>query len=46
LLDAADASGAALVVATHDPSIAARFDEHWAVADGVLVLDAAAVGSP
>jgi ABC-type lipoprotein export system ATPase subunit len=36
LLEAADASGAALLVATHDERVAARLDEHWTVADGVV----------
>ena len=36
LLDAADSTGAALVLATHDPSIAARFEHRWSVIDGVL----------
>jgi putative ABC transport system ATP-binding protein/lipoprotein-releasing system ATP-binding protein len=36
LLDAADAADAALVVATHDASIAQRFDQRWPVLDGVL----------
>jgi putative ABC transport system ATP-binding protein/lipoprotein-releasing system ATP-binding protein len=36
LLDAADATGAALVLTTHDPTIAARFDHRWSVVDGVL----------
>lgn len=38
LLDAADASGAALIVATHDAGIAARLDECWGVSDGILVI--------
>ena len=36
LLDAADATGAAVVLTTHDPSIAARFEHRWSVVDGVL----------
>jgi putative ABC transport system ATP-binding protein/lipoprotein-releasing system ATP-binding protein len=40
LLDCADASGAALVVATHDVSIAGRFEQRWPVIDGVLQSDA------
>jgi putative ABC transport system ATP-binding protein/lipoprotein-releasing system ATP-binding protein len=36
LLEAADASGAALVVATHDEVVAGRLDERWSVADGVV----------
>jgi putative ABC transport system ATP-binding protein/lipoprotein-releasing system ATP-binding protein len=36
LLDAADATGAALVLTTHDPSISARFEHRWSVVDGAL----------
>jgi ABC-type lipoprotein export system ATPase subunit len=36
LLDCADATGAALVVTTHDASIAERFEHCWSVVDGVL----------
>jgi ABC-type lipoprotein export system ATPase subunit len=36
LLEAADASDAALVVATHDENVASRLDERWTVADGVV----------
>ena len=36
LLDCADATGAALVVTTHDPSISERFAYRWSVVDGVL----------
>jgi ABC-type lipoprotein export system ATPase subunit len=36
LLDCADATGAALVVTTHDPSIAERLEHCWSVVDGVL----------
>ena len=36
LLDCADATGAALVVTTHDPSIAERFERCWSVVDGAL----------
>jgi ABC-type lipoprotein export system ATPase subunit len=36
LLAASDASGAALVVATHDPLVAARFAIRWNMIDGVL----------
>jgi ABC-type lipoprotein export system ATPase subunit len=39
LLAAADASGAALVVATHDEAIAARMRTRWSVADGVVRTD-------
>jgi ABC-type lipoprotein export system ATPase subunit len=31
---AAITSGAALVVSTHDPNVADRFDEHWQMSDG------------
>ena len=41
LLAAADATGAALLVSTHDHSIADRFPVRWAVADGVLTTDGA-----
>ena len=36
LLDAADTTGAAVVLTTHDPSIAARFEHRWSVVDGAL----------
>jgi ABC-type lipoprotein export system ATPase subunit len=36
LLDAADATGAAVVIATHDIAVARRFEERWSIADGVL----------
>lgn len=36
LVDAAEHSGAALVVATHDPIVADRLDEHWHLHDGAL----------
>jgi ABC-type lipoprotein export system ATPase subunit len=39
LLDAADATGAALVVATHDADIAARLDQCWSISDGRLVTE-------
>ena len=39
LLDAADAGGAALVVATHDADIAARLEQCWAISDGLLATD-------
>lgn len=39
LLASAQLVDAALVVATHDPRIAARFDRMWSVADGVLFQD-------
>jgi ABC-type lipoprotein export system ATPase subunit len=39
LLDAADATGSALVVATHDADIAARLDQCWSISDGRLVTE-------
>lgn len=36
LVDAAERSGAALVVATHDPIVADRLDDHWHLHDGAL----------
>jgi ABC-type lipoprotein export system ATPase subunit len=36
LLDAADASGAAVVVATHDPAVAKRMDVQWRIDAGEL----------
>jgi putative ABC transport system ATP-binding protein/lipoprotein-releasing system ATP-binding protein len=36
LLEAADASGAALVVATHDQVVAARLEARWMAADGIV----------
>ena len=43
LIDAAGRSGAALVIATHDPEVATRLPIRWRVADGRLVR---ANGSP
>jgi putative ABC transport system ATP-binding protein/lipoprotein-releasing system ATP-binding protein len=40
LLEAADASGAALVVATHDEIVATRLEARWTVADGVVTTGA------
>ncbi|MFF1819685.1 ABC transporter ATP-binding protein [Kribbella sp. NPDC058245] len=40
LLTAADETGAALVVTTHDPVIAGRLDERWAMDDGRLLVTA------
>lgn len=40
---AADASGAALVVATHDPVVADRYPTRWHVEDGRLHADAPAM---
>jgi ABC-type lipoprotein export system ATPase subunit len=42
LLDAADATGAALVVATHDADIAARLDQCWSISDGRLMTERSA----
>ncbi|MDX6657596.1 MAG: lipoprotein-releasing system ATP-binding protein, partial [Solirubrobacteraceae bacterium] len=36
LLDAAGHSDAALVVSTHDPAVAARFNERWEMHSGLL----------
>ena len=36
LLAAASATGAALVVATHDPAIAEQLDDCWSMADGAI----------
>lgn len=36
LIDAADQLGAALLVSTHDPLIATRFETRWVMHDGVL----------
>jgi putative ABC transport system ATP-binding protein len=36
LEDAADAVGATVVLATHDPSIASRFPERWVMSDGTI----------
>ncbi|MCW2958347.1 MAG: transporter ATP-binding protein [Solirubrobacterales bacterium] len=41
LLAAADHSGAALVVSTHDPAVAKRFPERWQLRDGALLQVAA-----
>jgi ABC-type lipoprotein export system ATPase subunit len=40
LLAAADHAGAAIVVATHDPSVAERLDERWELHSGRLVAAA------
>ncbi len=37
LFEAAGGSGAALVVATHDPEVADRFDRRWDIVDGELI---------
>jgi ABC-type lipoprotein export system ATPase subunit len=39
LLEAADATGAALLVSTHDHAIADRFPTRWTVADGRVATD-------
>ena len=36
LVDTAQNSGAALVVATHDPAVAERLTQHWSIVDGTL----------
>jgi putative ABC transport system ATP-binding protein len=38
LLDACDATAAGLVVSTHDPDVAARFDARWIMRDGLVAL--------
>lgn len=38
LLEAAQRLGAALVIATHDPRVAARFDQVWRMHDGRLTI--------
>jgi putative ABC transport system ATP-binding protein len=40
LMAAADETGAALVVTTHDSLVAGRLDEHWQMNDGRLVVPA------
>ena len=40
LLEAADAAGAALVIATHDQAIADRFATRWTARDGVVATGA------
>ena len=39
LLEVSDASGAALVVATHDEAVASRLSERWTVSDGVVLSE-------
>ncbi len=39
LLQAADEAGAALVVATHDQSVAGRMAQNWPISDGRLLAD-------
>ncbi|MCU1429253.1 MAG: transporter related protein [Actinomycetia bacterium] len=41
LLDVARAAGASVVVATHDESVASRFDETWTMVDGRLTIPGA-----
>jgi len=41
LIEAATATGAALVVSTHDEELAARMAERWQMSDGRLYVDAA-----
>jgi putative ABC transport system ATP-binding protein/lipoprotein-releasing system ATP-binding protein len=43
LLDAADHAGGALVVATHDPTVAGRLDTRWEAASGRIDSGAAVV---
>lgn len=38
LLAAAEHSGAALVVSTHDPAVADRLDQRWEISDGRLAI--------
>jgi ABC-type lipoprotein export system ATPase subunit len=45
LLDTATTIGVALVIATHDPVVAARMDEQWAMRDGRLDTRPDAAGS-
>lgn len=40
LIAAADASGAAVLINTHDPAVAARFAIHWSMHDGTLLTAA------
>jgi putative ABC transport system ATP-binding protein/lipoprotein-releasing system ATP-binding protein len=41
LLEAADHAGAALVIATHDPTVAERLSDRWEMRDGRLAKEAA-----
>ena len=41
LVDVADSTGAALVVATHDERIAADLDVQWHMSDGRLAIESA-----
>jgi ABC-type lipoprotein export system ATPase subunit len=40
LLEAARASDAALVIATHDPAVARHLDQQWTMSDGCLTVNA------
>ena len=42
LLDTATTIGAALMIATHDPLVAARLTDHWTMRDGYLDVDTTA----
>ena len=46
LLEAAFESGAALLVSTHDPSVAARFAIRWTMRDGRLTTNATPDNTP
>ena len=46
LLDAATLLGAALVLSTHDLTIADRFPDHWQMADGLMIAEDAEGGIP
>jgi predicted ABC-type transport system involved in lysophospholipase L1 biosynthesis ATPase subunit len=46
LLDAATMLGAALVLSTHDLTIAERFPDRWQMADGLMIAEDAEGGDP
>ena len=46
LLDAATLLGAALVLSTHDLTIAGRLPERWRMADGLMTAEGAESGTP
>ena len=46
LLDAATLLGAALVLSTHDLTIADRFPDRWQMADGLMIAEDAEGGTP
>jgi putative ABC transport system ATP-binding protein len=46
LLETVDVLGAALVLSTHDPAVAARLDEQWAMTDGRLIESPAGTVTP